>query len=219
MIAPIETYYAGYRFRSRLEARWAVFFRKAGIPFEYETQGYDLGPEIGLYLPDFYLPQFRAFVEIKPMYISSEEEEIAKNKLEKLFHGYGYQDKEPGIICMFCKGDPFECTPEIYCNDANDSGGGTAWWSSKFYEDASYNDLCYGMTGYLKGVSIAVGDVVHPDFNGWSDRVFLDCRWDPVHNLENHYNISDWRSELSDAKLAARQARFEHGERGITKVS
>ncbi len=31
VIKPIETYYDGYRFRSRLEARWAVFFKVAGI--------------------------------------------------------------------------------------------------------------------------------------------------------------------------------------------
>ena len=30
-----ETYYDGYRFRSRLEARWAVFFNNIGL--EYET--------------------------------------------------------------------------------------------------------------------------------------------------------------------------------------
>jgi hypothetical protein len=32
----------GYRFRSRLEARWAVFFDVAGIPWQYEPEGFDL---------------------------------------------------------------------------------------------------------------------------------------------------------------------------------
>ena len=36
-IKPIETVYNGYRFRSRLEARWAVFFRAVGIE-EYTWQ-------------------------------------------------------------------------------------------------------------------------------------------------------------------------------------
>ncbi len=31
-----ETYYDGYRFRSRLEARWAVFFNNIGLEYEYE---------------------------------------------------------------------------------------------------------------------------------------------------------------------------------------
>lgn len=33
-IKPIETKYKGYRFRSRLEARWAVFFDALGISWE-----------------------------------------------------------------------------------------------------------------------------------------------------------------------------------------
>jgi hypothetical protein len=54
-IQAIETRYKGYRFRSRLEARWAVFFDTLGIRWEYEKEGYNLG-EVGLYLPDFWLP-------------------------------------------------------------------------------------------------------------------------------------------------------------------
>lgn len=64
-IKAIETHYKGYRFRSRLEARWAVFFYEAGIPFEYETQGYESGDGMIKYLPDFYLPDVGAFVEVK----------------------------------------------------------------------------------------------------------------------------------------------------------
>ncbi len=49
-----DTYYKGYRFRSRLEARWAVFFDACGVRWEYEPEGYDLGDGIS-YLPDFKL--------------------------------------------------------------------------------------------------------------------------------------------------------------------
>ena len=38
----IETEYKGYRFRSRLEARWAVFFDACGVKWEYEPEGYVL---------------------------------------------------------------------------------------------------------------------------------------------------------------------------------
>ena len=63
-IKPIETYYNGYRFRSRLEARWAVFFDALGVRYEYETEGYHT--EDGkYYLPDFYLPDFRCLFEVK----------------------------------------------------------------------------------------------------------------------------------------------------------
>lgn len=62
MIKAIETSYAGYRFRSRLEARWAVFFDAAGINWVYEDQGYTFD---GLYyLPDFLLPDIGYF-EVK----------------------------------------------------------------------------------------------------------------------------------------------------------
>lgn len=63
-IKPIETYYNGYRFRSRLEARWAVFFDALGVKYEYETEGYHFESGIN-YLPDFYLPEFRCLFEVK----------------------------------------------------------------------------------------------------------------------------------------------------------
>lgn len=65
-IQAIETHYAGHRFRSRLEARWAVFFENAGIPWEYEPEGYST--PAGNYLPDFRLQLFSREVifEVKP---------------------------------------------------------------------------------------------------------------------------------------------------------
>ena len=60
----IETIYRGYKFRSRLEARWAVFFDAIGIKWEYELEGFVID---GVkYLPDFYLPILKAWIEIKP---------------------------------------------------------------------------------------------------------------------------------------------------------
>ena len=53
-IKAIETEYKGYLFRSRLEARWAVFFDFCGVDYEYEPEGYDLGNDQA-YLPDFIL--------------------------------------------------------------------------------------------------------------------------------------------------------------------
>jgi hypothetical protein len=50
----IETIYNGYRFRSRLEARWAVFFDAVGMPYRYELEGFNRGPVN--YLPDFWFP-------------------------------------------------------------------------------------------------------------------------------------------------------------------
>jgi len=55
VIKAIDTKYKGYKFRSRLEARFAVFLDAMDISWDYEMQGYDL-PINGKYLPDFYLP-------------------------------------------------------------------------------------------------------------------------------------------------------------------
>lgn len=75
MIKAIETKYRGYRFRSRLEARWAVFFDALDIAWEYEKEGFDLGKH-GHYLPDFWLPDINAWIEIKGQKAS--DQEIAK---------------------------------------------------------------------------------------------------------------------------------------------
>ena len=63
-VKAIQTRYKGYHFRSRLEARWAVFFDALGIEWEYEKEGFDT-PH-GKYLPDFYFPKRKTYVEIKP---------------------------------------------------------------------------------------------------------------------------------------------------------
>ena len=62
---PKETHYKGYRFRSRLEARWAVFFDKCDIKYDYEPEGFELSNGES-YLPDFFLPEYNIFVEVKP---------------------------------------------------------------------------------------------------------------------------------------------------------
>lgn len=71
----IDTFYNGHYFRSRLEARWAVFFDKLRIKYEYEVEGFE-SPKGERYLPDFYLPETYlrdgcetgrgVYIEIKP---------------------------------------------------------------------------------------------------------------------------------------------------------
>lgn len=63
-IKAIETKYKGHRFRSRLEARWAVFFDSFKEKWRYEIEGFNLPS--GYYLPDFWLPRFDCWLEIKP---------------------------------------------------------------------------------------------------------------------------------------------------------
>ena len=77
MIKSIETYYKGYLCRSRTEARWMVAFDRAGIEYEYEPEGFDLGRP-GKYLPDFYLPEFITYAEVKGRTFTSQEIQKAK---------------------------------------------------------------------------------------------------------------------------------------------
>lgn len=66
----IETRIYGRRFRSRLEARWAVFFTTLNLKWEYEPEGFDLDGEA--YLPDFrvWTPQNRVtWYEVKPAHV------------------------------------------------------------------------------------------------------------------------------------------------------
>lgn len=60
----LETKYRGIIYRSRTEARWAVFFNVAGIACDYEPEG--LALDAGAYLPDFYLPDVALWFEVKP---------------------------------------------------------------------------------------------------------------------------------------------------------
>lgn len=71
-IKAIDTRYGGCRFRSRLEARWAVFLNELGIAWEYEPQGFEVTDRLQLvtantfrYLPDFWLPERNMWFEVK----------------------------------------------------------------------------------------------------------------------------------------------------------
>lgn len=70
-IKALETRYKGHTFRSRLEARWAIYFDAFGIQWEYEREGFDLPS--GRYLPDFWLPQVKMWAEVKPEMFSDFE--------------------------------------------------------------------------------------------------------------------------------------------------
>ena len=60
----IQTRYRGYKFRSRLEAKWCVLFEALGLEYEYEPEGYRVVGES--YLPDFRVLSWDAWIECKP---------------------------------------------------------------------------------------------------------------------------------------------------------
>ena len=59
-LRPIETHYNGYRFRSRLEARWAVFFDALGWTYQYEPQGFLLPDDTPVCCRISSSPRFRS---------------------------------------------------------------------------------------------------------------------------------------------------------------
>lgn len=75
-IAAIPTVYNGTEFRSRAEARWAIFFDVLGVPWEYEPRGYKLADGTN-YLPDFWLPDQRVFWEVKGVRDTGHEKALA----------------------------------------------------------------------------------------------------------------------------------------------
>lgn len=74
----IETQYGGCRFRSRLEARWAVAFDALGVRWQYEPEGFEVGYRLSMrdenfrYLPDFWLPELGLWVEVKGSWTDEE---------------------------------------------------------------------------------------------------------------------------------------------------
>lgn len=72
MIHAIETEYKGYRFRSRLEARWAVFFDAIKLEWDYEVEGFKLSNG-ERYLPDFWFQSLGCFGEVKPKQFKEKE--------------------------------------------------------------------------------------------------------------------------------------------------
>jgi len=95
----IETVFRGYRFRSRLEAKWAVFFETLGLQWEYEPEGFDLD---GVwYLPDFRVktPQGEdIWYEIKPRGVTEDE------KFARFLTSFEYEPDRASLL----HGDPVE---------------------------------------------------------------------------------------------------------------
>lgn len=177
----IETEYAGYKFRSRLEARYAVFFDHLRTGWEYEPEGYDLD-DGDYYLPDFWMTDLKCFVEIK----GQEPNEDELRKARKL---YCHTEK---AIALF-HGMPMENYGLWMCWDQGESAGTSEWlvqWADRGGDGISF---------YL------------PE-NATSDRVYYQDPW--MHSItitKDRVNI-DLCGTLARAEMAAKQARFEHGE-------
>lgn len=98
VLKAIPTLYDGTKFRSKLEAQWAKLLDHYGIPWTYESEGYEF--EDGTkYLPDFWLPDSKQWLEVKGIMNDKDMhkcEMLAKESGHEV--AIGYVDGEMQII-------------------------------------------------------------------------------------------------------------------------
>lgn len=202
-IAAIETRYAGCKFRSRLEARWAVAFDHLNLAWEYEPQGYllrDREPHIP-YLPDFWLPTLNLWVEVKGADDQMDRGLIGQAAVPETHGGLpGSAEYRMLILGPIPRPNP------------RDVIGHTLL---RFNKGDLYRDLAafiQGDTGQSFG-----------DIHIWRTNTHLvgndsDCRIRDDENLVDHVLMQRYTTAIDApfrsphrAYTAARSARFEHG--------
>lgn len=191
MIHAIETRYRGCRFRSRLEARWAVFFDTLGLQWEYEPEGFHL--HCGPYLPDFFIPEWDAYVEVKGHFERGYEKADACFRLYWLSHDTGKQ-------AVLLVGSPWPGEHEIILEKNSDNVG--------HWDSFARCPRCQGLCVIVECEACEYGD----GFFDWVNLGKHTCT-DPV----DHFAVKPADrpfvdSALTTAYRAARSARFEHGE-------
>ena len=93
--------YRGFRFRSRLEGRWAVFFDAIGIEYQYEPQGFQFDRGV-CYLPDFYLPRVNTFAEVKPDLLTDNERWVCEQIVLATGRSFLYLEGPPDFRPYYC---------------------------------------------------------------------------------------------------------------------
>jgi len=194
----LETHAFGYRFRSRLEARWAVFFTELGVSWEYEPQGFDVGGEP--YLPDFRVVtgDLVYWYEIKPRSTGSCEK---FNKFAKLVTLQDDGMPKWNLEARLVSGDPFDIFGEHYvcprCGRPE---------SPDHYHNATYYEVGF-LCGSCDVVTASGGD--NPYEVGFAG---VKYRPDKGVIVVKGEDFSLLNEKIDRACLAARKARFEHGE-------
>ncbi len=95
----IPTIYKNIRFRSKLEADWARAFDALGVEWKYESEGHYFGDVF--YLPDFYLPQSRQYIEVKAVFEPNDVRKI-RALLKHLPPRKYTEEDQPDIPLIAC---------------------------------------------------------------------------------------------------------------------
>ena len=210
-IQAIETSYKSYKFRSRLEARWGVFFDAMGYKWEYEPEGYKLSDGT-FYLPDFKIVSPQGIVnwyDVKPEGVDHDPKVAAFGKaLNDQIISEDYQ-----IISTIQDINILDGDPVSFFENHSDNGGIcprcgsiTSMFGGGLYECSDeiwINCMLCDMDTPSGGG--------HPVERG----LFMDCY---PHKGSVMVDRGDWRSfmyiKVQSAAQKARQARFEHGRSG-----
>lgn len=219
-IKAIETEYNGYRFRSRLEARWAVFFDAAEIKYEYEPEGFEVkvsDKEVYRYLPDFYLPDFDLWVEVKP----SKSKLIDEEKKLCAFLKYDTQiAKSNGLIILGQIPNYVEYDED---NEKCFFPAFPLFWNEFLIASGKVQ---FAKLDKTKGIVVFTNvpydfqtsdELRFPDFPFNEDLYLMTTKVKTYDKYGYIWNMSETQSidcacELKECFLKARKARFEHGE-------
>lgn len=210
-IKAIETEYNGYRFRSRLEARWAVFFDAARIAYEYEPEGFELidGTK---YLPDFYLPGFELYVEIKPTGV--------RDKIKE------WEDKcrnfrsSTGKAILIKYGDPAtDAWGTLFAWEHDDNGGGEYENYANFVPVGEWcRPGIIVMTFGERETRICVSPDMRENRKVVDQAMFAEFYWDDAAGaissiMTEMFQENSMEGSFDYMREMARKARFEHGEK------
>ena len=194
----IQTQYKGYKFRSRLESRFAVMFDALDIKWVYEPEGYDLGAA-GWYLPDFYLPDLDVWVEVKAKPLNAKER-------EKAFALSSLTNKPVVELCEIPDPDK---VAKLGCMLANFYYGLDCDGLIEVFNMPDLVDF-YMEQNHLKEGSVK--DAVKWDVDYYQGKY---GRPHPHHfktGVIAQHESFEFGAKLYNAAIRARSARFEHGE-------
>ena len=195
-IAPIQTRYKGYNFRSRLEARYAVFLDALKLRWEYEPEGFELPS--GWYLPDFrvQMPQLLPgffWLEVKPS-IPDWHDEDGKISDQILLARQ---------LCRQSRSALLFGTPESFDAVLTEHQKAIDF-------EAEYSEFA----GYVQNEATLSWKAFAPQF--WDRPSVIDQQ--AGSDISFQCNPTEFLSlaALRVAAIAARSARFEHGQLGPT---
>jgi hypothetical protein len=202
----IETIYNGYRFRSRLEARWAVVFDSLDLKWEYEPQGFELSDGT-FYLPDFYLPSISTWCEVKGNMTKEDEYKISLfasdlPENERLWVVRNIPDSSMTAIDdfeMYFSNGGWDC-PYILCEcpacgKVGIEFDGRGWRVCNHYDINYRNKTFVDVDGRKK-------KIIYPNCTSFFHE-------DKGYTGDNQRILNAYNN--------ARQARFEHGEKPNTR--